>query len=315
MDELERFKTEIDLTAFAASRGYRVDRRESTRGCIVLRHHDSDDKILVSRAKHDGHWIYYSVRDPRDHGSIVDFVLTRDRGDLGDVRRTLSAWLEHPRPLVASPVRRDLVGSRDVDRAGAIRAFERARVAESSAYLESRGICSDTLKSERFSGTFRVDARGNVLFPHSDGDGFAGFESKNLGWTSYSSGGVRALWRSNVFADDTDLVLVESAIDALSFHQVNDAPRVRYASTAGALSIHQQDVLRRTIAELPPTAGVALAFDRDPAGERLADQVRALCAAKFLRVCPPIGKDWNDYLKVLLRGQDPSARSERGLDP
>ena len=37
MDELERFKTEINLTEFAVSLGYQLDRRKSSRSSIVMR--------------------------------------------------------------------------------------------------------------------------------------------------------------------------------------------------------------------------------------------------------------------------------------
>lgn len=141
------------------------------------------------------------------------------------------------------------------------------------------------------------DAGGNVLFPHRDAEGVAGFEHKNRGWTSFLPGGRRALRGSNVFADDTCLVLVESAIDALSFHQVHSAPRASYASTAGTLREHQRVVLRQTLKALPAGVAVVLAFDGDTAGDWLAEQVQELGNVTFSRCCPPTGKDWNDHLE------------------
>ena len=35
-DELERFKTAINLTEYAASEGYQLDRRESSRNSLVM---------------------------------------------------------------------------------------------------------------------------------------------------------------------------------------------------------------------------------------------------------------------------------------
>jgi hypothetical protein len=308
MDELERFKSEINLTTFAASRGYGIDRRESSRNCVVMRDPATDDKIIVSRGARDGHWIYFSVRDARDQGTIVDFVQRRAGGTLGDVRRALAPWLGPARPSIAPELYSHSVAPRTVDRALVARVFEGARPVVSSAYLNARGVRPAILCSDRFAGTFREDARGNVLFPHRDSAGFAGFESKNHGWTSFSPGGVRALWCSNCFADDTRLVLVESAIDALSFHQAQGAPRARYASTAGTLSQHQRLVLRQTFSALPRGIAIVLAFDRDTAGDRLADEVQALGGSEFSRCCPPTGKDWNDYLRA---GQ-PERLSSRG---
>jgi hypothetical protein len=301
MDELERFKVEINLTSFAASRGYRLDRRESSRNCVVMRHPTTDDKIIVSRGERDLHWIYFSVRDARDSGTIVDFVQRRDRGTLGDVRRVLGPWIGSDPPRVAPELYRHSIEPRRADRAMVERVFAEARSVSESAYLNSRGIRPATLSSARFAGTFREDRRHNILFPHRDAEGFAGFESKNHGWTSFSSGGVRSLWRSNSIAGDTQFVLVESAIDALSFDQVHGGLPASYASTAGTLSDHQRVVLRKMLDDLPAATTIVLAFDRDAAGERLADEVRALGAARLSRSLPPTGKDWNEYLQRLER--------------
>lgn len=314
MDELDRLKSEINLTEYAASRGYRLDRRESSRNSVVMRHPATNDKIIVSRGQRDRHWIYFSVRDARDHGTILDFVQRRDRASLADVRRELLPWIGADPPRVALELYRRSVAARTVDRQSVARTFERARAATDSAYLNVRGIRPTTLGSERFAGTFREDAMGNVLFPHCDGDGLAGFESKNHGWTSFSPGGLKALWRSCVFPGDARLVLVESAIDALSFHQLHAEPRTSYASTAGALSEHQRSLLAGTLKALPAGTMVVLAFDSDPAGENLAAQVRALGGADFSRVRTPIGKDWNDCLKARERDYIRSLGSTRGLD-
>ena len=69
--ELDAFKREIDLRQFAASFGYEMDRHESWRGSTVLRR--GGDKIVVKR-NHNGHYVFFSVRDDRDNGTIIDFV-------------------------------------------------------------------------------------------------------------------------------------------------------------------------------------------------------------------------------------------------
>jgi hypothetical protein len=171
MDELERFKSEINLTAYAASRGYRVDRRESSRNSVVMRHPSTDDKIIVSRGEHDQHWVYFSVRDSRDHGTIVDFVQQRDGGTLGAVRGTLLSWIGGEHPSVSLEFYVGSVALRRVDRGLVARVFQGARVVTSSAYLNTRGIRTSILSSDRFVGTFREDRRGNVLFPHRDDAG------------------------------------------------------------------------------------------------------------------------------------------------
>jgi hypothetical protein len=83
--ELESFKTSIDLRTYAAGQGYTLDRKASWRGSAVMRHANGD-KVIIKRDA-DEHYVYFSVRDEADHGSIIDFVQHRLGLNLGAVRR------------------------------------------------------------------------------------------------------------------------------------------------------------------------------------------------------------------------------------
>ena len=89
--ELEAFKTAIDLRTYAAALGYELDRRESWRGSSVLRSRDGD-KVIVKRDR-DQHYVYFSVRDEGDNGSIIDFAMRRKSLNLGQVRKELRPWI------------------------------------------------------------------------------------------------------------------------------------------------------------------------------------------------------------------------------
>src|ERR1700719_4099895 len=91
--ELESFKREIDLRQFAVSLGYEMDRRESWRGSTVLRR--GGDKIVIKR-NGNGHYVFFSVRDDRDHGTIIDFLQRRGNRSLGGVRQGRRPWIRHP---------------------------------------------------------------------------------------------------------------------------------------------------------------------------------------------------------------------------
>ncbi|MCP5109349.1 MAG: hypothetical protein GY953_00785, partial [bacterium] len=92
MDELEVFKSEINLSEYAAAEGYEIDRQESWRGSVVMRH-ESGDKVIVARDQRDNHWVYFAVRDEGDNGSIIDFVQHRRSLNLGEVRQVLRPWI------------------------------------------------------------------------------------------------------------------------------------------------------------------------------------------------------------------------------
>jgi hypothetical protein len=304
MGELDDFKTAINLSEFAASRSYVLDARASSRNSAVMRNPGDNDKIIITRNADSGHWIYFSVRDDRDNGTVIDFLQNRGGGSLGEVRKTLRAWLGSPRPVLQPTLfARDLVPvSRD--RAAVLTAWERARACASLPYLTSRGLGPEVLALPRFEGCVRVDQRNNALFSHYDKDGLCGFEIKNKGFTGFAPGGVKGLWHGKTKPSDHWLVLTESAIDGLSFHVLHGGDSARYMSTGGALNPQQPALLRGAMEKMPEGSVIILAFDLDEAGDRLADEVKALApAGRVVRRMLPdagTGKDWNDMLKSRL---------------
>lgn len=295
--ELEGFKTGVNLSEFAAARGYALDRRESSRNSAVMRHPDGD-KIVIARHE-GGTWVYFSVRDGGDNGTVIDFLQHRDGGSLGEVRKTLRAWSGSARPSVP-----EITFVRDLfpisrDRAAVMAAWERARVCLSLPYLSDRGLGLSVLGLPLFTGCVRVDERNNALFPHYDREGLCGFEIKNRDFTGFAAGGVKGLWYSRARTTDARLVLTESAIDAMSFHVLQGDDRTRYMSTGGSLNPQQPALLRSAMEKLPPGGVVYLGFDNDEGGEKLAEEVQAFAPSgrDVRRVLPEGGKDWNQVLK------------------
>lgn len=306
--EIERFKMQINLSEFSASRGYFLDRRESSQNSAVMRH-PNGDKIVVAKLERPKTgkppaWYFFSIRDDRDHGSIIDFLQNRDITNLGEIRKALRAWLGSPRPVIKPTLfARELVPiSRD--RAGVLAEWERARAYASLPYLTSRGLGPDALALPRFAGCVRVDQRNNALFPHYDHSGLCGYEIKNKGFTGFAPGGVKGLWHSKTKPSDKWLVLTESAIDGFSFHVLHGGDSSRYMSTGGALNPQQPALLRGAMEKMPDGSVIILAFDLDEAGNKLAEDVKALApAGRVVRRMLPdagTGKDWNDMLKVRL---------------
>jgi len=101
VDELENFKTEINLTEYAAGLGYVLDRKASSRNSVVMRE-EGGDKIVIARG-HDRHWIYFSVRDDSDNGTILDFVQNRKGVKLLGFHRYLEEERHIPRAVFQSP--------------------------------------------------------------------------------------------------------------------------------------------------------------------------------------------------------------------
>lgn len=300
-DELDAFKRQICLVEYALAHGYAVDRKASTRSSVVVVD-GSGDKLVVAKAD-DGHWIYFSVRDDQDNGTIIDFLQRRAGLSLGEVRKELRPWIGRP-PSPAPPAatafwRTIQPASKDLIRVRAC--LESMPAVTSHPYLEEvRAIPMSVLSSPRFSGCVRVDKRGNAIFPHRDSDGFTGWEAKNKGFTGFSPGGQKALWMSAECEGDQVLVVAESAIDALSHAALHLSTRSRYASIAGTMNPGQPEILRSAAKRLQPGSRVLIATDNDEAGDRLLQTIKDALASMPVQLeedrPQERGMDWNDVL-------------------
>jgi hypothetical protein len=300
--ELESFKTGIDLRAYAAAHGYELDRKESWQGSAVMRD-GRGDKIIVKRDA-DGHYVYFSVRDDRDNGSIIDFVQRRHGVSLGAVRKELRPWTggQSPTPVPTFAA----LPKTEKNRMKVEAAYARMRDATNGhPYLEQhRAIAAALLALDRFAGSVRIDDRGNAVFPHFDQAGLSGYELKNVGFTGFASGGTKALWLSQRLPDDNRLVFTEGAIDGLSHAVLFPDDRARYASIGGKPNPQQPELIRAAIARMPLSSEIVAAMDADADGRNLAEIVRRAVELsgrldlKFTAQEPVGHKDWNDQLRA-----------------
>jgi hypothetical protein len=308
-DELETFKTQINLVAFAEDQGFVVDRKKSSRTSIAMQHEGSGERILVRRNP-NGHYVYASVHDPSDNGTVVDFLQRRGGGSLGAVRKALRPWIGvAPGPLSLRKSRSERTNThleaQSEDLEGVQEAFAvMSPITAPNGYLEERGIPASIYMHPRFEGRIRVDGRRNVAFPHWRPGELTGFELKNRGFTGFAKGGRKALWSSRRKANDQRLVVCETAIDALSYAALFGVEDAQLVSTAGALNPAQPALLQSAVEGLPAGGQVIFAVDADRGGDALCEQLEGVLeAAKGLtltwdRHSPQVqGQDWNDVLR------------------
>lgn len=311
--ELESFKTSIDLRAYAADQGYTLDRRESWASSAVMRH-DNGDKVIIKRDA-DGHYVYFSVRDDRDHGTIIDFVQKRLSLSLGEIRKNLRPWAGREKVILPYPP----LQPTPKDRLKVEKAYGRMQDAVAHPYLEvERAIPAALLQNDRFARRIRIDARQNAVFPHFDARGLCGYELKNRDFTGFSPGGNKGLWLSREESGDDCLVICESAIDALSYAVLFPEERSRYGSFAGQISPAQREWIRATAARMPLKSKIVAATDADREGAKLAQAIREAVDLTGRDDLTPVVhqpveyKDWNDQLRerpkrrLYLRNQEPS---------
>lgn len=285
-NELDYFKTSLSLVDVAASYGYGVDGQASSRNSIIMRG-PGDDKIIV--ANHQGTYVYFSVRDETDNGTVIDFIQKRTQKTLGQVRKELRVFAGTSAPSVPSLLPRPEPSETNIP--GVLAAYAAMTAAQDNLFLRQRGLTPATLASPRFATAMRQDKRSNIAFPHYGVEGLCGYELRNHGFYMFAKGGVKRTWLSTNLQSATTVFVVESAIDALSHAQCfpND---YAYLSIGGAMSPEQVIYVGTLVAGKHLIAGT----DNDKDGEKFAQQLEALTGyAGFVRERPH-KKDWNDLI-------------------
>jgi 5S rRNA maturation endonuclease (ribonuclease M5) len=306
-DELEHFKQRINLVEYAEAKGYEIDRHESSRASVVMR--KAEDKIIIATDSKDGHSVYFSVRNESDNGGIIDFVQRRQGLNLGQVRKELRPWIgeasqQRPRKPEAERPRKPEAST--ADRQQVLRVWmQMQETSGKHPYLEKeRQLKAKTLEDPRFKAVVRMDGRGNALFPHYDRNGITGFEIKNKDFTGFSKGGQKALWYSTNIGHSKKIVIVESAIDAMSHAQLSKDKETAYISTGGSMSEQQRELVQAALTKATERgAKIVIATDADEQGKKLAKELKELApnVAIIEREEPTRGKDWNEELVRSLR--------------
>lgn len=295
------FKQSVNLPQYAAGQGYELDRKKSTRSSLVMRQASTGDKIIVS--KKGTNWVYFSVSNDADNGTIVDFIANRTAKTLPEIGKELAAWSggAGALPVYAMPDVQEQVYDRERIR----RAFRWMNPITAHPYLtDERKIPADVLNHPRFAGRIFTDRYGNAVFPHQDGQGVCGLELKNTDKGVFMRGSEKALWLGNIDPADTVLTLAESGIDALSHFAMFRPLGVSYGAVSGGMRDKQFDFLMAIIGKMPKLEKIVLAVDNDEGGEKIASRIETYLEGKFtgeiVREVPQWkDMDWNEVLKMM----------------
>ena len=288
------FKRDINLPAFVATYGYAVDRKKTTKTSIAMK--SSNDKIIIS--KKGGLWVYFSVFDDLDSGTIVDFVANRTTKSLSEIGSLLTDWSG----LGAAPLPAYTVEEKkyDVTRVRAV--FAKCQPVRHHKYLESRGLGAELLGAQRFTGRIFIDQYGNAAFPYFSKRTVCGLELKNAKRSLLVKGSQKTFWRSNTKTSDTTIAITESVIDALSYQQLFKPADCFYLATGGEVSARQCQLLVKMLETSATITKVIVAMDNDEGGDRIARRIyeaidRSLYNGRIVRRRPRKKKtDWNDLL-------------------
>ena len=280
------------------------------------------DTIVIKRQQ-DGNYTFWSPTS-KNKGSVIDFLMWQENIGMSQACKValqkmggVSQNVNTSKPQ--TPKHIEPVQELDQEK------LRQLKPVESHPYLESRGI--DNINNDRFKGTVFADERHNAVFPHKNATNeTVGYAMKNKNFDGFSPGGSKNLWKSNQLAQDNQLVVTESAIDALSYAKLmgkrdpKQMDNTRFISTEGAFSPEVQTMLKAEIGLMPENVQVIAAFDNDNQGWKFATELKSTCEDmehKCRIDIPRVkGYDWNDVLvKCLEKEQDLGEENTPGKKP
>lgn len=321
--EIDRFKREIDLRDYAAAQGYHyVDRptKNTKSDSDTMKHPLTGEKIAVNRVK--GHWVYKSVYDESNKGTIIDFIQRHKGGKLGEIRRELREWLGTttllPQQHYVSRAKQSIN-----DRDSILRLAATLPAVEEQAYLKTRAVGNKELLSHpRFSGRIHHDPTyGAACFFYEDGQGVCGVERRNKGFKGFAAGSQKGIWRSNCYKQDKTLVFTEGVINALSYYVLHPEYQnhTRYMALGGGWS-DRTKLLLESASKKHPGSTIILAFDNDTEGQKYEAKAREIIGKTDKHIITHFpetpGIDWNKQLtNALGLEQQPSETPHRDRLP
>lgn len=291
----KNFKQQINLVTYAISQGYKVDPKKTTRHSVVLEN-NQNDKIVIS--KKNGVWVYFSVCDDQDNGTIIDFVKNRTSLSFAEIGKDLKTF----DPKIAVSENDYQISEHQYDSARIEKIFNNCTAISHHDYLNGRGIVSELLSSDRFKTTIYKDRYNNVSFPHFKTKQICGLELKGQETSLMVRGSEKTLWRSNLKKDDEHLIIAEAPIDALSYHALFSIQKAFYIATSGGISSNQLNLIEHALCVTSNFKNTVVIADHDEGGNRFFQKIEKHLSAKGIPVAikrhspETHGNDWNDEL-------------------
>ncbi|WP_075531636.1 toprim domain-containing protein [Campylobacter geochelonis] len=163
------------------------------------------------------------------------------------------------------------------------------------------------IKTESIKPSPLLPAITNFCFPHrkfSIENGnlqreICGYEVRNTDFKGFQ--GEKGLWGKGVNCNENqDVYIFESAIDAMSFHQIYGENGF-YISLGGGFGTKQLDYLALVL-ERQETKNLICCFDNDEAGNKMSDTLKMALSERlpnlnFSRNVPKNAKDFNELLQ------------------
>ncbi|KAA5541983.1 toprim domain-containing protein [Adhaeribacter rhizoryzae] len=263
----EDFRNEISIIELATANGYHHEAKKGSR-TPVFYNPQTKDRIIIINPHHPGNQGYWNPEDDTDKGSLINFVKRRlgtlfpqdnTRSENANVNAVLYGYLKLPEP--AKQQNRQLVNPERLQNIEAhkfLNDYYKIKPLHDKDFFRVRNISLDTLEKPEFTGRiFNVQYQDpqkpgllytNVAFPYhlANDTRIVGLEIRNTSYKAHAEGSDRSngIWYSNMPEKLDRIVLVESALDALSYRELRLPDNTLFVSYGGNLSLNQIQTIK-----------------------------------------------------------------------
>jgi len=307
MQELNRFKTNINLAEFATAFGYYKDKEKSSINAPVMRH-ENGDKVVIGKDKADGHYIYFNPNNDSDNGSIIDFVKNRTGETLGHIRKRLRAWQHNPQPQENIPVK---ASTKNALRIASIW----DRIKESDHCLAQYwGL--DAQQNTRLAKLPNVkysEKDRAFYFALSNTEGICGIERRTADEKHIIGGSEKGVFVTGKLREAPRIFVFESPVDmishrAMGLHNVADYTVCTMGSVGESTAKSLEMIFSNN-----KDAEIVIAVDNDKGGSEITQKLAEIIAkvdgnADRAKRERPKGKDWNEDIKMQKQKQKTQSR-------
>lgn len=306
MKTFEEFRSEISIMELAASVGYFMDVKKGKKWPVLVSKH-SGEKIIIVNPSSKSNQGYFNPDNSDDKGTLIDFIKHRLNTDFkSNPSLTL---IQNINNVLYSQQNLPVIEAKDFKRSekAFIPCKEDFQNFTNPGYLNDRGISNATLNSINFKNTiFNKIQSGfsNIAFPYKDGNGqIMGFEYRNHGYKMFSEDMDRSksIWYSNIPQRLERIILSESPIDAISYHQLKEPSNALYVSFGGSLSEKQIPTINQLLNQHSTRSDnfhYLSIVDNDKMGDRYNVKLIEFLHPEKVIVDKPVQKDFNEDLQA-----------------
>ena len=309
MKSFQDFRADISIIEMASSIGYVPDRRKGKKWPVL--ENGNDERIIIVNPKSSSNQGYFNPDDDNDKGTLIDFIKNRlgkefpndsSLSEAMNINKTLYAFNKEDLPELTASYPKN-----KPDKPFTVEGLTAELIKPD--YLFFRHINVDTLLSKEFTGRVLNIRNGNfinIAFPfYGIDEKIIGLEKRNHSYDMFVDGSDRtkSIWHSNIPEKLEEIFIAESAIDAISYHQMKQPQNAVYISVGGSLSSGQIALIRALKDKSTRAKNVQFVSitDNDKAGRLYDQKLTDWLLPDKLIIEKPTAKDYNKDLENMSR--------------